>query len=127
VYLYCIGDLEHACERNRAARRKDWSKAERIIDQEVQRFRAAESYRVTGPTIRLLKETADQVKQRELERLINKLGQIDPRQRDEINRSFDRLVNKLLHPPLESLRDQAERGTPHKLLAALKELFQLKE
>jgi glutamyl-tRNA reductase len=127
VYLYSIGDLEHACERNRAARRKAWPKAERIIEDEVRRFKADAHHRLTGPTIRRLKDSADTVKQHELTRLINKLGELDERQRDEISRSFDRLVNKLLHPPLESLRDQAERGTPHTLLAALKQLFQLKE
>ena len=42
--------------------------------------------------------------------------------------AFDRLVNKLLHPPLESLRDEAQQGAaPHGLLEALKRLFQLKE
>jgi len=37
------------------------------------------------------------------------------------------LVNKLLHPPLESLRGQAELGSPHGLLEALKQLFKLKD
>ncbi|MCA9172840.1 MAG: hypothetical protein KDB23_34525, partial [Planctomycetales bacterium] len=39
----------------------------------------------------------------------------------------DRLVNKLLHPPLESLRHEAKHGTPHGLLDALRRLFQLKD
>lgn len=127
VYLYCIGDLEQACSRNRAARRKAWPKAERIVEEEVRRWKAEESRRIAGPTIRRLKERADRVKEDELKRLLNKLVDPDERAREEIAQSFDRLVNKLLHPPLESLRDQAERGTPHGLLAALRELFQLKE
>jgi len=127
VYLYCIADLEQACRRNQAARRKAWPKAERIIDEEVRRCKTEESRRIAGPTIRRLKERADRLKEDELKRLINKLDNPDDRVRDEIAQSFDRLVNKLLHPPLESLRDQAERGTPHGLLAALRELFQLKE
>ena len=47
--------------------------------------------------------------------------------REEISRSSDRLVNKRLHPPLESLRDEARYGPPHGLLDALKRLFQLKD
>jgi glutamyl-tRNA reductase len=62
-----------------------------------------------------------------LARLLNKLGGLDERTRSEIERSFERLVNKLLHPPLESLRDEAASGPPHKLLDALKRLFQLKD
>ena len=41
--------------------------------------------------------------------------------------AFDRLVNKLLHPPLESLRDESRHGPPHGLLDALKRLFQLED
>ena len=68
---------------------------------------------------------ADDVKRLEIERLFNKLGTVDDRLQDEIRRSFERLVNKLLHPPLESLRDEAQTGTPHGLLDALKRLFRL--
>ena len=37
------------------------------------------------------------------------------------------LVNKLLHPPLEALRDEAQAGAPHGLLDALKRLFGLRD
>ena len=67
------------------------------------------------------------MKRDELERLLNKLSSLDDRGRKEVERSFDRLVNKLLHPPLESLRDEASAGTPHGLLEALKRLFQLSD
>ncbi|NTW41422.1 MAG: diguanylate cyclase, partial [Cellulomonadaceae bacterium] len=43
----------------------------------------------------------------ELARLFHKLPPLDPRVQTEIEHSFERLVNKLLHPPLESLRDEA--------------------
>ena len=51
----------------------------------------------------------------------------DAKTQAEITSAFDRLVNKLLHPPLESLRDEAEQGPPHGLLEALKRLFRLNE
>jgi glutamyl-tRNA reductase len=35
------------------------------------------------------------------------------------------MVNKLLHPPLEALRDESREGTPHGLLDALRKLFRL--
>ena len=76
---------------------------------------------------RRLKARAAQLRDEELSRLLNRLNTLDDRTRNEIRRSFDRLVNKLLHPPLESLRDEAQRGTAHGLLDALKKLFQLKD
>ena len=125
VYLYSIDDLQSACDENRKAREKEWPKAERIIEEETQRFMTDLHHRATAPTIRRLKERADEVKVEELARLLNKLGPIDPKLRREIGAAFDRVVNKLLHPPLESLRDEAKHGAPHGLLDALKRLFQL--
>ena len=127
VYLYGIDDLRAACDRNRAARAKEWPAAERIVDEETARFMQALRHRATAPTIRQLKEGHDAVKEQELIRLLNKLQTADERDRDEIRRAFDRLVNKLLHPPMESLRDESEHGTPHGLIDALKQLFQLRD
>ena len=127
VYLISIDDLKQVCDRNRKAREKEWPKAERIIEHETERFMTDLNHRATGPTIRRLKEQADQVKLDELTRLYNKLGELDDRQREEVQRSFDRLVNKLLHPPLESLRDEAQSGSPHGLIEALSRLFRLKD
>ncbi len=127
VYLYSIDDLKTACEANRRAREKEWPKAERIIEAETARFMVDLHHRATGPTIKRLKAQAEETKADELKKLLNKLGDADERTRDEITRSFDRLVNKLLHPPLESLRDETEHGSPHGLLDALKRLFQLKD
>ncbi len=125
VYLYCIDDLKAVCEKNRRARKKEWPLAQQIIEQETSRLMADWQHRVTVPTIRRLKQQADEIKQTELNRLVNKIGALDPEQKAEIERSFDRLVNKLLHPPLESLRDAATQGTPHGLLDALRRLFQI--
>lgn len=127
VYLYCIDDLQAACEKNRKAREKEWPKAERIVDEETVRCLAEWNHRATVPTIQRLHQQADQVKNDELQRLFNKLGTLDQQSEHEIKRSFDRLTKKLLHPPLESLRDEAQKGTPHSLLAALRHLFQISE
>lgn len=127
VYLCSIDDLTKVCERNKKEREKEWPKAERIIEEETARFMADLNHRATAPTIRRLRARADEIKADELERLLNKLGSVDAGAKSEITKAFDRLVNKLLHPPLESLRDEAQNGTPYGLLEALKRLFQLKE
>jgi glutamyl-tRNA reductase len=127
VYLYAIDDLQEACQRNRLEREKEWPQAERIIEDETQRFMTDLNHRATAPTIRRLKLRADEVKVEELARLLNKLGKLDPKVEADIRQAFDRLVNKLLHPPLESLRDEAQHGAPHGLLDALKRLFKLKD
>ena len=73
----------------------------------------AEMYhREIGPVIERLRLDWQKPKEEELRRLLNKLSDLDDHERDEIRRSFDRLVNKLLHPPLESLRDESRGASP---------------
>jgi glutamyl-tRNA reductase len=127
VYLYSIDDLREACERNRRERQREWPAAVRIVEQETTRFMADLNHRATGPIIKRLKQGWQLTTEEELRRLLNKLPDLDERQRLEIKQSFDRLINKLLHPPLESLRDEATHGMPHALLDAFKRLFQLKD
>lgn len=127
VYLYSIDDLSKACERNRKERDRELPAAFSIIEDETKRFIAELNHRAQGPIIKRLREQMHELKEEELRRLLNKLGTVDGRLQQEIEQSFDRLVNKLLHPPLESLRDEARHGTPHGLLDALKRLFQLKD
>lgn len=127
VYLYSIDDLEQVCRRHRAERDKELPAARRIIDEETDRFLAELQHRTSRPVIRLLREGWQKPKEDELRRLFNKLPQLDERSRDEIRQSFDRLINKLLHPPLESLRDEARQGSPGTLVEALAKLFRLGE
>jgi glutamyl-tRNA reductase len=125
VYLVAIDDLRKVCEENRRAREKEWPAAERIIEEETARFMADWRHRATAPTIRRLRERSEEIKSEELTRLLNRLSDLDERSQAEITVAFDRLVNKLLHPPLKSLREEAEQGAPHGLLEALKRLFHL--
>ncbi|MBI3467019.1 MAG: glutamyl-tRNA reductase [Planctomycetes bacterium] len=127
VYLYCLDDLHQACERNREERNRERPAAERIIQEETARFMTELYHQATGPTIRRLKQSCHSIREEELRRLFNKLSHLDDRTRAEIANSFDRLINKLLHPPLESLRHESQHGVPHVLLDALKRLFQLKD
>lgn len=127
VYLYSVDDLESACERNRQERRREWPKAKRIIDEETVRFVGDLHHRATGPVIQRLRDHASIMKQEEWVRLENRLKQmaVSDEARREVEKSLDRLVNKLLHPPLASLRDDAAQGHQRGLLEALKQLFSL--
>lgn len=127
VYLYSIDDLAAACERNRQARQRELPRAERIITEERQRFFVDARHRISAPVIAQLRQGLDGPKQAELDRLFNKLPDLDAASRGEIERFADRLVNKMLHPPMESLRDESRDGSPRGLLRALSRLFQLKD
>jgi len=123
VYLYSIDDLEDACRRNRAERDRELPLALKIVNDETDRFMADLHHRATGPIIKRLRQGWQQPKEDELRRLFNRLPEISDREREEIRQSFDRLINKLLHPPLESLRDESRHGIPQALLDAIKRLW----
>ncbi len=123
VFLYDIDDLETTCEQNRKTRAKEIVRAERIINEETARFMHEVYHRATGPIIKRLREQWHDVSRQEIERLFHKLEHLDEKDRRQIERAVERVVNKLLHPPLETLRDEAREGPPHGLLDALKRLF----
>ena len=127
VYLYNIDDLKLVCQRNREGRQKEWPAAEKIIEEETRRFMADLHHRATAPTIRQLRESCEKLKGEELQRLFNKMPDMNDPCREEIEYTFDRFINKILHPPLDSLRREASDGTPHTLLEALQRLFKLKD
>ena len=129
VYLYTIDDLQVVCDANKAARKNEWPRAEQIVEEEARLFMKALYQRITGPWIGRLKQQASEIRDQELKRLLNKLGDRanDPQVQKEIQISLDRLVNKLLHPPLESLRNDVTPDAGAGLLDALKRLFQLRD
>ncbi len=127
VYLYSLDDLGRACQRNRAARAAELPAAERIVSEETVRFTAEFHRRAAAPVISGLRRGLEQSKATELERLFQKLPDLDQPSRQEIGQFADRLVNKMLHPPMESLRDASRNGTPHHLLDALQRLFRLED
>jgi glutamyl-tRNA reductase len=127
VYLYGIDDLSEACERNRRARASALPAAERIIEEETLGFVAETRHRASGPVIARFREGLENAQLAELERLFDRLPNLDESARKEVRQFADRLVAKMLHPPLESLRQETRNGTHHTLLEALQRLFQLKD
>ncbi len=79
----------------------------------------------TGMVIARFRAALEEVQAAELERLHNRLPKLNERSRLEIHQFADRLVAKMLHPPLESLRIESRNGSPHALLEALQRLFRL--
>lgn len=129
IYLYTVDDLEKVCVSHRAAREKDIPKAESVVARELQTFLIDIRHHKSGRVIEQLRQQWQEPKRKELQRLFHKLPQLEDSQRQEIEYAFERLLNKLLHSPLESLRDEAgispagQRG----LLEAVRKLFGLQE
>ena len=124
-----IDDLRKTCEENLARREEQLPLARRIVEEETRLFVNHARHARIAPTIRSLRETAAGIQRAELERLLRRLPNIDVAAREEITRAMERVVNKILHPPLESLRQDDAQGTgkPLNLIDAVRRLFQLRE
>lgn len=125
VFLYDIDSLKQTCEANRKTRGREIEKAHRIIEDETANF-LAEFYRRAGSELVVrLREGWHEIAAQELDRLFRRSTHFDDGDREAIEQAVTRIVNKLLHPPLEALRDESKDGAPHGLLTALKRLFGL--
>jgi len=127
VYLYTVDDLRSVCDANQAARDRDFPKAQALVELQLQSFLLDIRHRKSGPIITELRQFSDQTKRLELERLFRKMPDLSEEERAEIEYSFDRLVNKLLHPTLAALYESGQNPENQRgLLNAVKKLFGLK-
>ena len=129
VVLYSLDDLQRECERNLSSRKQQWPKAKKIVHDETQQFFRDGRRRASGSTIAQLKRQANEIKDAELKRLLNRLESVSDNDRQQIEKSFHRVINKLLHPPLESVREEStsDEANEHTsgLLEAMRRLFKL--
>ncbi len=127
VFLYDIDDLEQTCQRNRKARVREIEKAEKMLDAATSQFMHDFYHRATGPVVQQLRETWHEIGRQELDRLFRKMEHVNDSDRQLIEQTINRIVNKLLHPPLENIKQHSREGTPHTLLETMKQLFGLGE
>ncbi|MFN8706592.1 MAG: glutamyl-tRNA reductase [Planctomyces sp.] len=123
VFLYDIDALEETCSKNRELRKAEVQRAMEMIQEQTSRFMQEIYHRATGPVIHRLREHWNEISRSELERMYRKLPDLNDEQRGAIEATIQRIVNKLLHPPLEALKDEAREGTPEGLLQAIRRLF----
>lgn len=127
VFLYDIDSLERTCADNRTKREKEIRKANKIIDDETGRFMQDFYHRATGPIVKRIREEWHEISRQELDLLQKRLGHLSEQDHKSIEKSVQRIVNKLLHPPLETLKHEAKQGTPHGLMDAMRRLFRLSD
>jgi glutamyl-tRNA reductase len=121
VYLYNVDDLQGVVDMNLFERQKEAEKAAKIIDEEVEVFLKWQSSLDSVPTIKALREKAEEIKNEELEKLLHKLGDIGEKDREAIEYMAAAIVNKLIHPPTAALKEDGENKDL--LVAAIRRLY----
>lgn len=121
VHLFNIDDLSSIAEENLEERKRAAVEAEAIVDSEVSRFMNWWDSLDVLPTIRALRQQAEDIRQRELARALEALDGLSAEQMQVIEALSRSLVNKLLHDPTKALKQGADKA---QVLAA-RDLFRL--
>lgn len=125
VFLYDVDDLQKVAQENLDARRRSAEAAERIVDIEVSEFEVWRRTLELTPTIVALRKRFEETLQTELERTLPRLGGLDERQRQALERMTSAMASKLLHGPLTALKHSAGEADGAALIAATRALFAL--
>jgi glutamyl-tRNA reductase len=125
VYLYNIDDLQSVVDANVFERQKEAEKAEEIIENEIKTFLKWQSSLDSVPTIKALRERAEEMKKEELDKLLNKVADFGEKDREAIEYMATALMNKLIHPPTAALKNSSE--DKETLVALVRKLYGIDE
>jgi glutamyl-tRNA reductase len=122
--LHDLDDLHSRIAVNDETRREAALDVGKLVDAQIAEFLAWHAGHVAGGTIRALREQAEAVRLKELERSLRRMPDLTERERDLVAILTKSIVNKILHQPLREVRDP-DLGTAN--AASLRRLFGLSD
>ncbi len=126
VYLYDVDRLGQVVSDNVELRQQEIDAAREIIADETRAFFDWFESRDVGPLVERLEARLHELGDEELERLFRRLPEeVTERQRQEISLATHRIVHKLLHHPIERLKEEAREDRAQMSMRVLRRLFQL--
>lgn len=126
VYLYDVDDLSKVAADNLGERAREAEKAETIVVEEVEAFVRWLGHLEVVPTIVALRGKVDGIRRAELQKTLNQLKDLGPREREALEVMTTALVNKILHTPIARLKQQ-DRQAETFYVDAVRILFNLEE
>jgi glutamyl-tRNA reductase len=126
IHLHDIDDLQSQAEDNVRERESEIPRVEVIVEQEMGNFLDWLASLDVVSTITDLRRQIELMRQRELERLFNRLD-LDEHERELIATMSHRLVNKILHEPTLRLKQETANGNGAIYISTMRQLFLLDE
>jgi glutamyl-tRNA reductase len=121
-YLYDIDDLEAVVEATLSGRRREAERAEGIVAEEAERFRAWQASLDVVPTIASLRARAEEIRSAELSK-----AKLSDRERAAVDSITTQILNKLLHLPTVRMKEAAAAADAVLYADAVRHLFGLEE
>ena len=126
AFLYDIDDLQQVIDANLKERLKEAMRAEEIVDNEVQAFCLRMQTREVVPTIVDLRDSLEKLRRDEIERNRRHLKDLSPEQQAAVDQITKSIVNKILHPPIEQLKQMANDPQGPDLADLIRKIFNVK-
>jgi glutamyl-tRNA reductase len=109
AYVYDVDDLQGILRENMQQRGVSAERARLVVDEEVDAFLRWKRARTVTPVIKALTGHTHQLVDHEVERVLARLPELGEEERALIERLGHTIAQKLLHRPLTTLREVAER------------------
>ncbi len=122
-YLYDIDDLEAVVAETLAGRRAEAERAEQLVAEEAERFRAWQASLDVVPAIASLRARAEEIRDAELA----KLGRLPDHERRTVESVTTQILNKLLHLPTVRMKQAAAAAEGAAYADAVRHLFGLED
>jgi glutamyl-tRNA reductase len=126
-YLYDIDDLEAVVAETLAGRRREAERAEAIVAEEAERFRAWQASLDVVPAIASLRARAEEIRTAELRKAEGRLDRLSESERSVVEAVTTQIVNKLLHLPTVRMKQAAAAADGVLYADAVRHLFGLGE
>jgi glutamyl-tRNA reductase len=123
AFLYDVDDLDEAVGTGSVEGAA--ARAEAIVAEEAERFRAWQASRGVVPAIASLRARAEEIRLRELERAGKRLADLSPEESRAVEAVTVQIVNKLLHDPTVRLKEAAAGADGAAYADAVRHLFGL--
>ncbi len=125
AYLYDVDDLSTVVQDNVGERKREAVSGEAIVEEEVDRFWQWLEQLEVVPTIVALRDHAETVRAEELTKTLARMPDLPDKDRERIDQMTRAIVNKLLHEPTRSLKQDRPEKEGLALISSVRELFGL--
>ena len=123
VRLFDVDDLRVGLDEAMAARLREVPKVEGIVDEQVESFVRRYRELEVEPLLTELRKNAESIREREVERALRDLGDVEPAVAERVEHLSRSLVTKLLHDPTVRARERAGAGDADEIADAVRDLF----
>ncbi|MDP2267883.1 MAG: glutamyl-tRNA reductase, partial [Deltaproteobacteria bacterium] len=120
-----IDDLQDVVDDNLKSRRQEAERAETIIEEEVEKCRAWMNSLLVVPTIVSLRQKVEAIIKGELDKSSSWMRNLDDEARKNVEIMAAAIVNKIIHDPITSLKDESQENGLTASLVMVRRLFKL--